>query len=347
MLRLSRLGLFAVAALAMPQRSIVEIAELAAAEKPMEKSYRGPLAELTPEQVRLRDLLEADVEHLAGKIGERNLIRYPQLLAAANFIEKSFAKAGYAVARQGYDVRGMNCDNLEVELRGVKNADEIVIVGAHYDSVEGSPGANDNGTGVAGLLALARRFAGKKPERTLRFVAFVNEEPPNFQSSTMGSVVYARRCRERNEEIVAVVALETMGYYSDEADSQHYPLLLSLLYPSTGDFIGFVSDVRSRPLLDEFTTSFRRHAKFPSEKGAMPTGIPGVGWSDQWSFWQEGYPGLMVTDTAPYRYPYYHEGEDTPDKIDYDRLARVVDGLTGAVGDLARMSPPSPESPNK
>ena len=178
-------------------------------------------------------------------------------------------------------------------------------------------------------------------------MAFVNEEPPYFQSAKMGSVVYARRCHMLQEKIVAVISLETMGYYSDKPDSQHYPPLLSLMYPSTGDFIGFVSDVPSRPLLDEFTASFRRHAKFPSERGAMPTGIPGVGWSDQWSFWEEGYRGLMVTDTAPFRYPYYHEAEDTPDKIDYDRLARVVDGVAGAVGDLAKIGPATNEAPGE
>lgn len=315
----------------------------------MEKSYRGPLAELSPEQIELRDAMRIDVEHLAGKIGERNLRRYAQLQAAATYIEKSLIKFGYRVGRQVYEVEGRKCHNLEVEVRGGKSASEIVVVGAHYDSVRGSPGANDNATGVAAMLALASRFVDKRSARTLRFAAFVNEEPPHFQGSTMGSLVYARACRKQNLNIVAVVALETMGYYSDKPKSQRYPPLLSMVYPSTGDFIGFVSDVPSRPLLDEFTTSFRRHAQFPSEKGALPVGIPGVGWSDQWSFWQEGYRGLMVTDTAPFRYPYYHDARDTPDKIDYDRLARVVDGLAGAVGDLARKAPASkpPEKPQE
>lgn len=322
-------------------------AAAAAGEEVIDKSYRGPLAELTPEQVELRDAMRIDIEHLAGKIGERNLRRYPQLQAAATYIEKSLIKFGYRVGRQRYQVRGLNCDNLEVQVRGGKLASEIVVIGAHYDSVRGSPGANDNATGVAAMLALASRFADKHPERTLRFVAFVNEEPPYFQGSTMGSLVYARACRKQNLNIVAVIALETMGYFSERPKSQRYPPLLSLVYPSTGDFIGLVSDIPSRPLLDEFTTSFRRHAMFPSEKGALPAGVPGVGWSDQWSFWQEGYRGLMVTDTAPFRYPYYHDARDTPDKIDYDRLARVVDGLAGAVGGLVRMSPQAPETPSK
>jgi hypothetical protein len=307
------------------------------AKKP-ERSYRGPLPELSVEQIRLRDALRADVEQLAGTIGERNLVRYQQLLAAANYISRSFTAAGYRVNKQSYEVRGRKCDNLEVELPGGERKEEIVIVGAHYDSVRGAPGANDNGSGVAGLLALARRFADQKPERTLRFVAFVNEEPPHFQTGEMGSVVYAKRCQTRKENVVAAISLETIGYYSDEPDSQQYPPLLSALYPSTGNFIGFVGNLRSRQLVDEFTSSFRRHAKFPSEKAALPERVPGVGWSDQWSFWQYDFQGLMVTDTAPFRYPYYHEREDTPDKIDYDRMARVVDGLAGAIGDLAKLA---------
>ncbi|HUY31842.1 MAG TPA: M28 family peptidase [Pirellulales bacterium] len=292
----------------------------------MEKSYQGPLPELTAEQTVLRDELRRDVDILARQIGERNLGRYQKLVEAAEFIEKSLREAGYErVERQGYDVKGRNCDNLQVELPGTEHADEIVVVGAHYDSVEGTPGANDNGSGTAAMLALARRFASRKCERTLRFVAWVNEEPPYFQSNTMGSLVYARRCRQRNEKIVAAISLETIGYYSDEKGSQKYPPPLKLMFPSEGNFIGFVSDVPSRPLL---------------EKAALHSTLPGVGWSDQWSFWQEGYPGLMVTDTAPYRYPHYHKPTDTPGQLDYDRTARVVDGLDAALAELVRVAGP-------
>ncbi|HVC96909.1 MAG TPA: M28 family peptidase, partial [Pirellulales bacterium] len=262
---------------------------------PMEKSFKGPLPELTTEQTAISEELRRDVDVLANKIGERNLGKYEKLVEAADFIEESLHEAGYErVERQGYDVKGRNCDNLVVELPGGEHVDEIVVVGAHYDSVVGTPGANDNGSGTAAMLALARRFASRKCGRTLRFVGWVNEEPPYFQSNTMGSVVYARRCRQRKEKIVAAISLETIGYYSDKRGSQKYPPPLSLLFPSEGNFIGFVSDVASRPLLDEFVSSFRRHAKFPSEKAALDSNLPGVGWSDHWSFWQEGYPGMMV-----------------------------------------------------
>jgi Zn-dependent M28 family amino/carboxypeptidase len=201
--------------------------------------------------------------------------------------------------------------------------------------VLGAPGANDNGTGVAAMLALARRFSGQKPRRTLRFVAFANEEPPHFQTAEMGSVVYAQRSRERSENVVAMLSLETLGYYDDAQGSQVYPPPIGLFYPSTGNFVGFVSNVSSRKLLRDVVGDFRSHTRFPSEGAALPAVIPGVGWSDHWAFWQAGYPALMVTDTAPFRYPHYHTGADTPDKIDYERLARVVAGLERSIRRLA------------
>ena len=204
----------------------------------------------------------------------------------------------------------------------------IILVGAHYDSVYGSPGANDNGSGVAALLALAHRLAGRPNEKTLRIVAFVNEEPGYFQTPQMGSFVYASRSREHGDQIEAMISLETIGYFSSQSGSQKYPVPgLALIYPRTGNFIGFVSNVGSRSLLRNVIGDFRREAQIPSEGGALPAMVPGVGWSDQWSFWQHGYPGIMVTDTAPFRYPYYHSAGDTPDKLDYDSMTRVVAGM--------------------
>jgi Zn-dependent M28 family amino/carboxypeptidase len=153
----------------------------------------------------------------------------------------------------------------------------------------------------------------------------------------MGSRVHARRARERGENIVAMFSLETIGYYSEERGSQHYPPPLGLFYPATGNFIAFVSNLGSRGLLHEVIASFRRHAQFPSEGLAAPAFFPGVDWSDHWSFWDEGYPALMVTDTAPFRYPYYHLAADTPDKVDCDRLTRVVSGLYRTLRELAQV----------
>jgi Zn-dependent M28 family amino/carboxypeptidase len=292
-------------------------------------------APLSADELTLRAELVADVQKLAGEIGERNMLRYAQLNAAADFIEASFSHAGLHTRRDTYEVDGRACHNIEAEIRGARP--EIVVIGAHYDSVFGSPGANDNGSGAAALLALARRFAGKPTGQTLRFVAFVNEEPPYFQTEQMGSLVYASRCKARGDQISAMISLETIGYFSDAPGSQTYPSLgIGAFYPTTGNFIGFVGNVRSRGLVRRAVALFRQQAKLPSEGAALPSFIPGVGWSDQWAFWQHGYPAIMITDTAPFRYPHYHEATDKPDKLDYDRFALVVSGVEKLIEALAR-----------
>ncbi|MBI4191388.1 MAG: M20/M25/M40 family metallo-hydrolase [Betaproteobacteria bacterium] len=297
------------------------------------KSYSGPLPPLSDEQTVLRDNLRRHVFAVGSR--ERNLWQPAPLEAAARHIEDALAGFGYTPSAQRFTTGGVAIRNIEAEITGGARAREIVIIGAHYDSVRGATGGNDNGSGVAAVLELARLARNLKPARTLRFVLFVDEEPPFFKSDEMGSRKYARRAKERGENIVAMLSLETIGYYSDQPGSQHYPPPIGLFYPATGNFIAFVSNLRSRGLLHEVIASFRRHAQFPSEGLAAPAFIPGVDWSDQWSFWDEGYPALMVTDTAPFRYPYYHTAADTPDKVDFDRLARVVSGLRAALLDLA------------
>jgi len=299
------------------------------------KSHDGPLAPLTASETALREQLCRDVVRLAGEIGERNVWRYEALCAAGAFVERSLTEAGYQCRSQVYEVEAQDCANIDVEIPGTSKPEEIVVIGAHYDSVRWCPAANDNGTGVAAMLALARAFAGSKPERTLRFVAFVNEEPPWFLTKNMGSLVYAKACKARGERVVAMLSLETIGYYTDAPGSQQYPFPFSLFYPSTGNFVGFIGNVRSRRLVRRAVKAFRAHAAFPSEGAAVPGFIPGVGWSDHWSFWQQGWPAAMVTDTAPYRYPHYHAPSDTPEKVDYDRFARVVTGLRAVVAELA------------
>jgi hypothetical protein len=299
------------------------------------KSFGGTPPPLTAEQMTLRDELAADVRMLAGEIGERNVNHYEKLVAAADWVVQSFTAAGFQPRRDGYDVRGKLCENIEVEIPGTST--DVFVVGAHYDSVYGSPGANDNGSGVAGLLALARRFAGKQNALTLRFVAFTNEEPMHFQTEHMGSWVYANRCKERGDRIVGMISLETIAYFSQEAGSQKYPLPgLGAIYPSTGNFIAFVGNVSSRALVRRAIGTFREHASLPSEGAALPSGIPGVGWSDQWAFWQHGYRGMMITDTAPFRYPHYHARSDTPDKLDYESMARLISAFEKVVAEMVR-----------
>lgn len=272
---------------------------------------------------------------LADTIGERNIWHLRELEASADYIEKVFKGLGYQVASQEYEVEGITVRNIEAEHVGILRPDEIIVVGAHYDSVIGSPGANDNASGVAALLEMARLLAGKKLSITVRFVAFVNEEPPFFQTEEMGSLVYAHRSGQLEEDIKAMLSIETIGFYSREKGSQHYPFPFSFFYPSTGNFIGFVANLSSRDLVHQAIEIFRRNTAFPSEGVAAPGWITGIGWSDHWSFWQEGYPAIMITDTALFRYHHYHTMEDTHDKIDYEQMSRVVAGITKVVLELA------------
>jgi Zn-dependent M28 family amino/carboxypeptidase len=290
---------------------------------------------LSKTQLNLRNVLQHDVETLADDIGERNLYQYKSLCDTVDFLETSFERAGYKTGRQEYKIGNKTCSNLEVEIPGAQRPEEIVVIGGHYDTVIDCPGANDNGTGVAATLALARAFANKNPVRTLRFVAFVNEEPPYFQTPEMGSYVYAKRCRERGENIVAMLSLETIGCYTDAPKSQQYPFPLAAFFPPVGNFIAFVANRKSRRLLQTVTKSFKKHTDFPFVDAALPGAIAGVGWSDQWAFWEHGYPAMMATDTAPFRYPYYHTPEDTPDKIHFEHFTRLAWGLEGVVDELS------------
>lgn len=299
------------------------------------RSHRGSLPPLTAPEETIRTGLRRHVETLAAAIGERHIWNDGSLAAAADYVERALAAAGLPVTRQRFAVRGVEVANVVGEIGAARPDREVVVVGAHYDSVIGTVGANDNASGVAALLELARLLADRPLARQVRLVAFANEEPPFFLSSDMGSRQYARRCREGRDRVVAMLALETMGCYSDRRFSQSYPFPFGLFYPRTGNFIAFVGNLRSRALVRRCVGAFRRHAAFPSEGTAAPGYLPGVFWSDHWAFWREGYRALMVTDTALFRYGYYHLAGDTPEKIDYARLARVVTGLAGVIEELA------------
>lgn len=296
-------------------------------------SHRGPLAPLDAREQDYERELRDEVATIAA-IGERHG-GAPQALARAVEHLAAGLSSTRPATRLPYDDDGRRFENIELELPGTRLAGEIVVIGAHYDTVEHTAGADDNTSGAAALVVLARRFASRPLARTLRFVAFANEEPPYFQNEGMGSLVYARRCKSAGDRVVAMLSLETIGYYSDAPGSQSYPFPFSAIYPSQGNFVALVGNVASRDLVRRAVGSFRRNAAFPSEGVAAPAAIPGVGWSDQWSFWQSGYPALMVTDTALFRYRPYHTPDDTPDKLDYPRLARVVAGLEAVITDLA------------
>lgn len=278
--------------------------------------------------------LRADVTALAEGIGARSVTQGDTLARAERFVAGQLAKAGWKVERQTYLVGQTECANLVVERRGATKPDEIVVIGAHYDTVPQTPGADDNASGVAAMLALARHYARIEPRRTLRLVAFANEEPIYFQTQLMGSLVYAKACKARGDIVVAMLSLETMGYFRDDRGTQKYPFPLSMFYPSRGNFIAVVGNRESRDLVKRVTKSIRSAKAIPCESASLPGGIQGIGWSDHWSFWQAGYPAVMITDTAPFRNPNYHRDTDKPDTLDYAKLAAVVRSLRVAIDDL-------------
>ncbi|MCW3849192.1 M28 family peptidase [Sphingomonas sp. LB-2] len=288
-------------------------------------TYAGPLPPLTPAQSQLAERLRGHVMAIAST--PHNL-GHPQALEnAALYLQKQLAGMGYTVTRQPFDAG--HARNLEVTIEPASPAAPTLVIGAHYDSAFTAPGANDNGSGTAAVVELARMLAdlrGKAAVR-IRLVLFANEEPPFFQTDRMGSLVYARRLVQSGEKVAAMFSLETIGYYRDAPGSQRYPFPLSILYPDTGNFVAFVGTVSSRALVRRTVKAFRETARFPSVGGSAPGFIQGIDWSDHWAFEQAGVPALMITDTAPFRYPWYHSTKDTPDKIDYQRLARVVAGL--------------------
>lgn len=282
----------------------------------------------------LADRLRNHVSHLAQKIGQRNIFHPHALNAAATYIRNMWATQGYEVEMQYYQTKGVTCENLEVNQIGRTKPQEIILIGAHYDTVAGSPGANDNASGIAALLELSRLFTTAETKHTLRFVAFTNEEPPFFSWNQMGSTVYAKRSKARHENIRLMISLEMLGSYSDKPGSQNYPLFFRYFYPDRANFIAMVSNWASRKELHQLVTTFKAHSDFPVASLATFEFIPGVAWSDHQSFWREGYPAVMITDTAFYRYEAYHTAKDTPEKLNYPAMAKVVKGLFHALDAL-------------
>ncbi len=305
------------------------------------------LKRITPAERELSARLRRHVEILSEAIGIRNTDRPGGLEAAARYIEDHLRKNGFEPQAQVFRAGGIDVRNIEVEIPGThpRKQKEILLLGAHYDSVD-CPAANDNASGVAGVLEAATQLAGKRFRRTLRLVFFVNEEPPYYKGEFMGSVRYARRCRARNENIRGLINLETIGCYYGNAGSQLYPdsrlerliKWIPGLRRRIGNFVVFTGNFASRRLIRRTYARFKRHARFPALWLPSPSHIMGPDMSDQWSFWQVGYPALMVTDTAFLRYPYYHKSEDLPKHMNFDCMARVVRGCIEATQDMAGRS---------
>jgi len=298
------------------------------------QSFRGDLTPLDAEGQALRVRLASHVQILAGEIGERNHNLLTKLHQAADYIERQFTGMGFVPSSQVFGANQYR--NISVDVYGRERRDEIIIVGAHYDTTWMTPGADDNASGVAGMLEIARALRDRPGKRTVRFIAFVNEEEPHFGRDEMGSMMSARRSLDRGENIVGMFSLEMIGFYSSEPRSQYYPRVIRRFYPRVADFIAFVGNVHSRGFLHDAISGFRQLGRFPSEGLSAPEWlVPDIRRSDNYSYWQFGYPAIMVTDTSNFRNFNYHNAGDLPRTLDYDRMARMVAGLTATVADLA------------
>lgn len=294
---------------------------------------------MTGVDLALEKRVREHVFTLAGTIGERNVLHPDALAAARDYIASVFEKYGYPVNSQSYEVNGVLCANQEATLPGEAKREEMLLLGAHYDSVAGSPGADDNASGVAALLEIAGLFAGTSPVMSVRFIAFVNEEPPFFMTRRQGNAVYAKAARKRGDNIRLMVSLEMLGCYFDTPGSQHYPPLFSRFYPDRGNFLALISDFRSLATTRQMAKVFRAHSDFPLEYAGLFRWFPGVAWSDHLPFWRQGYRAVMATDTAYQRNPYYHTAQDTPDKVNMPKLAEATHALYVCCAAMAGTGP--------
>jgi len=281
------------------------------------------------------------VKQLTVDIGSRSVHEYDKLEATREYIVSSLKAFDYIPSLQTYIYCGRKYSNVIASIRGAKLPDETVIIGAHYDTVYGTPGADDNASAVATLLEIARALKGFSPDRTLKLIFFTIEEHPVFRSEDMGSYVYAKDARARNESIKAMISLEMLGYYANEKGGQTFPLpLMSLIYPSTPNFIAVVGNPSSRSLVAKINNSLRASSRIPVETLSAFSFVPGVDFSDHRSFWKMGYPAVMITDTAFYRNPNYHRETDTIDTLDFDKMSDLLRGLIKTAKDLTDSSLP-------
>jgi Zn-dependent M28 family amino/carboxypeptidase len=279
------------------------------------------------------------VEMLARNFPSRNGLYAGNLSRAAEFIENEFLSLGMEVEYQTYGTYSTRVKNLIVEKRGRNTAKPLIIIGAHYDTVVDTPGADDNASGVAGLLELAWLLQKYPNERTIQFVAFTLEEPPYFHTAKMGSQMYAKRLKLDRVRVELMISLEMIGYAGNHR-KQSYPFpLMRMLgrYPRTGDFIGVIGNIQTRHLVGVVKKAMRQCCTIGVESLSAPGFIPPLYLSDHSSFWKQRYPALMITDTAFLRNPNYHNPGDTDDTLNYDFLAEVVKGVYHAVISLDQL----------
>lgn len=283
-----------------------------------------------PSDSAVQARLQASVDMLSVTIGERHVERAGSLDDAAQWINAEFSAAGLAPRVEKFFAQTHSVMNVFADIPGSEGSG-VVVIGAHYDTVAGSPGADDNASGVAVMLELARALKDFDSPYTLRFVAFANEEAPWFGTSGMGSLYHVDRAIDRNEQIMAMLSLESVGFYDAAGGSQAYPDGFGLFYPSSGDFVSFVGNARSRTLVHELIRGFRQHGRLPSQGIAAPELVRDISRSDHFSFWRQGIPAVMVTDTANFRNPNYHSANDVASTLDYVAMSHLVEGLTHAI----------------
>jgi hypothetical protein len=283
-----------------------------------------------------QDKLRAAVTTLAVDIGPRDLYNnnLPRLRKAEAYIEARFKAAGCEVQRQEYVASGVKVRNISCVKTGASAPGEVIVVGAHYDTYN-NPGADDNASGTAGVLELADYARGKRYARTVKFVAFVNEEPPFFRNEGMGSKVYADAAAARGEDIKAALVLEMIGYFSEARFSQRYPPLVGIFLPDRGNFMAQVSDLASRALAGRADLAFRSASALPLRTVSLPSFVRGADFSDHRSFWAHGWPAVMFTDTSFYRTPHYHKASDLPATLNFEYMAAFLDGMRGVLDELA------------
>jgi hypothetical protein len=294
-----------------------------------------PLPLATPEEQEVAGRLRATVVHLAAEVGERNLDKSWNLATATDDLARTLEKMGYEVQRQGFVVGDAPVQNLEVRVPGGEQGGQAVVVGAHYDTRAGTPGADGDASGVAAIIELARAFRDKRLKRTVRLALFANGEEPHFQTEQMGSRVYAKDLVVRGIPVTGMVSIDGIGAYSTAPGSQHFPKELASHYPATASFVAVVGTEASRALVDQVTASMKQHATLPVVGDVVAQEIPFGSASDHWAFASLGTPALMITDTAAFRYAHYRQKTDLPAELDFDRMARVVVGLRKAIEDLA------------
>jgi Zn-dependent M28 family amino/carboxypeptidase len=252
----------------------------------------------------------------------RNYRNVDNLNQVAQYIKKSLTSSGGRVTEQKFEVDGTEYKNIIAEFG--PQGKEVIVVGAHYDAKGEHPGADDNASGVAGLLEIGRLLGEVQLKTKVALVAFTLEEPPFFRSDEMGSAVYAKSLAENGTAVKLMIALEMIGYFSEEKGSQDYPVpLLRLYYPSTGNFIAVVDQLVSMQA-QRMKASMTQTIDLPVYSINAPSFIPGVDFSDHVNFWHNGYPAVMITDTAFYRNHAYHTNEDRAERLNYEKMAQVV-----------------------